>query len=90
MAKSDAGAGDVEAILKRDPPPFSLSPHPSLSLTHTHTHAQLLGTMTENDGYSCRGGPSEVQRWKKGEFLSQPSCSDVLNEQDPPGGRAGG
>lgn len=44
-----AGLRDVEAILKCDP-----------LLTHTRTHAQLLGTMTENDGYSCRGGTSQV------------------------------
>lgn len=27
---------------------------------------QLLGTMTEDDGFCCRGGICQTQRWEKG------------------------
>lgn len=44
-----AGARTPKAILKSEP-----------LYARTHTHTQLLETMTEDDGHSCRGGTSQV------------------------------
>lgn len=49
------GGEEVEAILKSPPAKAHKQAH-----VHAHAHTQLLGTMSEDDGYSCRGGTSQV------------------------------